>query len=96
MSNFLEEIETIKSFHKFLGIVISQVENGEKVNFKSVSKLSKIIKSYFTSCEQGEDDTNENNKDKFLNDILSGEYNSSKVRKSIIDFNGFKKNVFVY
>ena len=40
MSNFLEDIETIKTFHNFLGIVVDKVEKGEKVDFKSVSKIS--------------------------------------------------------
>lgn len=104
MSNFLEEIETIKTFNKFLGIVIDKVEKGEKVDFKSVSKLSSLIKGYFESCEQETGDTSsddfqdENNiiKDRFLKGILSGEYNETKIRKSIIDYNRFKKNVLLY
>lgn len=104
MSNFLEEIETIKTFNRFLDLVIGKVEKGEKVDFKSVSKLSSLIKGYFESCEQETEETSsddfqdENNKikDKFLKDILSGEYNGTKIRKSIIDYNRFKKNVLLY
>ena len=100
MSNFLEDIETIKTFNKFLGIVIDKVEKGEKVDFKSVSKLSSLIKGYFESCEQETKETSSEEtsqiKDKFLKDILSGEYTGTKIRKSIIDYNRFKKNVVLY
>ena len=104
MSNFLEDIETIKTFHRFLGIVVDKVEKGEKVDFKSVSKISKMIKDYFDKCakenESKEDSTKDDTvtevKDKFLTDILSGEYTGDKIRKSIIDYNSFKKNVLIY
>lgn len=100
MSNFLEDIETIKTFNKFLGIVIDKVEKGEKVDFKSVSKLSSLIKGYFESCEQETEETSSEEatqiKDKFLKDILSGEYTGTKIRKSIIDYNRFKKNTVLY
>ena len=105
MSNFLEDIETIKTFHRFLGIVVNKVEKGEKIDFKNVSKISKMIKGYFDNCAKESESKNEEDcssesikisKDKFLTDILSGEYTGSKVRKSIIDYNRFKKNVLIY
>ena len=105
MSNFLEDIETIKTFHRFLGIVVEKVEKGEKIDFQSVSKISKMIKEYFDNCAKENESKNEENcssepikvtKDKFLEDILSGEYAGSKIRKSIIDYNRFKNNVLIY
>lgn len=107
MSNFLEEVETIRTFHNFLGVVLSQVEKGEKVNFKSISKLSNVINDYYEECtKESEKDgqspkteltENESEiKDKFLRDILTGNYEVTKVRKSIIDYNSFRKNTFIY
>lgn len=47
MTDFLKDMENIKTFHKFLGIVINQVEKGNKVDFKSITHLSKMINTYF-------------------------------------------------
>lgn len=51
MTDFLKDMENIKTFHKFLGIVINQVENGNKVDFKSITHLSKMINTYFEEFE---------------------------------------------
>lgn len=100
MSNFLEDIETIKTFHKFLGVVLNQVEKGEKVDFKSVSNLSKLINGYFESCKKNNtsptSESKPNKEDTFLKDILSGDYEGTKIRKSINFYDRFKLNESYY
>tara|TARA_B110000908_G_scaffold102199_1_gene120448 strand:+ start:13804 stop:14091 length:288 start_codon:yes stop_codon:yes gene_type:complete len=95
MSNFLEDIETIKTFHTFLGIIINRVEKGEKVDFTSVRKLSEVINKYL---ETREDSSNTTTKhiDKFLDNILSDSYENTKKRNDDVSYNTFKNNLSYY
>ena len=84
MSNFIKDMENIKTFHKFLGIVITQVEKGEKVDFKSINNLSKIINTYFEefdSIEEPETDSPESEECKNISESFEEKVNEKPVEK---------------
>lgn len=92
MNNFFESVENIKLFHKFLGSVIQNIEEGNKVNPKDINYLGEVIKNYFETYKK-EEDVKEKEKpkqNKFLENILNDKYENKKIRN--ID-NNFYKNL---
>lgn len=106
MSNFLKDIENLKTFRTFLDVIITRVEKGEKVDFKAISKINDMINEYYKSCseEQTEeytviaDDKTEIVKpiDSFLADLLDSKYQPTKKRVVTGSYLQFKKNINYY
>lgn len=105
MSNFLKDIENLKTFRTFLDVIITRVEKGEKVDFKAISKINDMINEYYKSCSEEQTevitvptDSTEFVKpmDSFLTDLLDNKYQPTKKRAVTDSYLQFKKNITHY